>query len=88
MGWRRSPSCLKKQGLGVKALGFRVKALGFRVYGEVPVACCSSTLRVHVPNNWVIVIIIQLWGKYMILGPLGVGLWGGLKMLGLFRLGE
>ena len=35
-----------------------------------------TTLGVHVPNHWVlgmwvIVIIVQVWGKYMIIGYLG-----------------
>ena len=28
----------------------------------------AHTLRVHVPNGtWVIVVLVQLWGKYMII---------------------
>ena len=35
----------------------------------------AQSLRVHVPNNWVlgiwvIVIMVQVWGKYMIIGYL------------------
>ena len=44
-------------------MGFRVKELGVRAR------------RVHVPNNWVlwswvVVIVIQAWGKYMSVGYL------------------
>ena len=40
-----------------------------------PEGCPYTTLRVHVPNNWVlrvlvIVIVVQVLGKYMIIGYL------------------
>ena len=40
--------------------------------GLNPLKRLSPTLRVHVPNNWVlgtwaIVIRVQLWGKYMMI---------------------
>ena len=62
--------------------------------------CIQQTLRVHVPNNWVlgmwvIVLIVQVWGKYIydywVLGPLGEVLdcnqeRGGAARAGLDRL--
>ena len=50
-------------------MGFILKLKSFAA------ALNNMNLRVHVPNNWVlgiwvIVIIVQVWGEYMIIGYL------------------
>ena len=43
--------------------------------GMLKLASCSLALRVHVPNNWVlgfwvVMVIVQVLGQYMIIGYL------------------
>ena len=58
---------------------FTVCGVAFALTGQVIAAELSildhTTPRVQVPNNWVLgiwvlVIIVQVWGKYMIIGHL------------------